>query len=221
MSFASAAFVGFAAVLIFLYYVVPKKIQWAVLLAGSYFFYYFAGLDCSGYVGWVLYNTLHAESGLDSYVMSSTKMASTFAGKGWGTFDTSPKDLRPGDIVSIRGHVWVCLGRCEDGSMVIAHSTPSDSRDGQPGGGVQLTALGESRNCQAYALTDRYMSRYFPTWYQRYSATLKSYASYTDFAAEPTGRFSWNLIEGGVLTDPDGIADMTADRVLALLFDEE
>lgn len=45
MSFASAAFVGFAAALIFLYYVVPKKIQWIVLLAGSYFFYYFAGID--------------------------------------------------------------------------------------------------------------------------------------------------------------------------------
>lgn len=50
MSFASAAFVGFAAVLIFLYYVVPKKIQWAVLLAGSYFFYYFAGLDALAFI---------------------------------------------------------------------------------------------------------------------------------------------------------------------------
>ncbi len=182
--------------------------------------YYFAGLDCSGYVGWTLYNTLHAEDGLDGYVMSSTRMASTFAAKGWGTFDKSPEALRPGDIVSMQGHVWICLGRCEDGSLVIAHSTPSASRDGQPGGGVQLTALGENESCEAYLLVDRYMSRYFSTWYQRYPASLRNYGGYTNFSAEHTGRFSWNLAEGGVLSDPDGMAEMTAEQVLAVLFDE-
>ena len=51
MSFVSAAFVGFAAVLMLLYYVFPRKIQWCVLLAGSYFFYYFAGLDALALIG--------------------------------------------------------------------------------------------------------------------------------------------------------------------------
>lgn len=30
-----------------------------------------------------------------------------------------------GDIVSISGHVWICLGQCEDGSVVLIHSTPN------------------------------------------------------------------------------------------------
>ncbi len=50
MSFASAAFVCFAAVLMLLYYIVPKRIQWWVLLAGSYFFYCFAGLGALAFI---------------------------------------------------------------------------------------------------------------------------------------------------------------------------
>ncbi len=182
--------------------------------------YYYAGLDCSGYVGWTLYNTLHTENGGEGYVMSSTQMASAFAEKGWGACTKDAEALRPGDVVSIQGHVWICLGTCADGSVVIAHSTPSDSRDGQPGGGVQLTALGPNESCEAYGLVDRYMSRYFPKWYERYPATLRSLEGYTNFTSEPTGCFSWSLAEGSLLADPDGIAEMTASEVLAILFGE-
>ena len=40
------------------------------------------GLDCSGYVGWVVYNVLETENGKDGYVLSSTKMAEEFASHG-------------------------------------------------------------------------------------------------------------------------------------------
>ncbi|MBO4325849.1 MAG: MBOAT family protein [Clostridia bacterium] len=43
MSFVSLGFLAFLAVLILLYYLVPKKGQWILLLAGSVFFYAFAG----------------------------------------------------------------------------------------------------------------------------------------------------------------------------------
>lgn len=33
-----------------------------------------AGLDCSGYLGWVIYAALHRKSGLESYVYPSTEM---------------------------------------------------------------------------------------------------------------------------------------------------
>lgn len=46
--------------------------------------YYYGGADCSGYVGWVIYNTLNKENGKDGYVMGATKMAKTFAENGWG-----------------------------------------------------------------------------------------------------------------------------------------
>ena len=43
MLFTSYAFIAFLAILILLYYLVPKKWQWALLLLGSYVFYYFSG----------------------------------------------------------------------------------------------------------------------------------------------------------------------------------
>ena len=43
MLFTSYAFIGFVFLLVALYYVLPKKAQWPLLLLGSYVFYYFAG----------------------------------------------------------------------------------------------------------------------------------------------------------------------------------
>lgn len=44
MSFTSFTFLGFLVAVVFVYYIVPKKYQWAVLLAASYGFYIFSGL---------------------------------------------------------------------------------------------------------------------------------------------------------------------------------
>ena len=43
MSFTSGIFLLFLAVLLLLYYLVPGRHQWKLLLAGSYVFYAFAG----------------------------------------------------------------------------------------------------------------------------------------------------------------------------------
>ena len=43
MLFTSYAFIGFVILLVALYYVLPKKAKWPLLLLGSYVFYYFAG----------------------------------------------------------------------------------------------------------------------------------------------------------------------------------
>ena len=50
MLFTSYGFIAFLCVIFLVYYLAPKKIQWAVLLAGSYFFYAFAGLDCLAFI---------------------------------------------------------------------------------------------------------------------------------------------------------------------------
>lgn len=189
--------------------------------------YYYAGLDCSGYVGWALYNVMHQESGGAGYVMSAGKMAKAFAGYGWGTWSRdaltpAERQLLPGDIVSKPGHVWICLGTCEDGSVVFAHASPTESRTGGAGGGVQLSALGSSTDCQAYRLADHYMKTYYPDWYARYPVALKDFAEYTAFAGSDTlGRFTWDTeSDDACLTDPEGIRNLSADRVLALLFGE-
>lgn len=193
--------------------------------------YYYAGLDCSGYVGWVVYNVMHTQNSVntdnDGYVMSSTKMAKTFADKGWGTWTRDIKSFKPGDIFSMSGHVWTVLGVCDDGSIVFLHSTPSDSKAGQGGGGVQLSALNpnsdDDKNCEAYKLVTKYMTKYYPEWSERYDAVLRSYDSYaapatgSPFKETWSGNFSWNL-DGTGLTDPDGYADMSAAEILADLF---
>lgn len=43
MLFTSYAFIGFVILLVTLYYVLPKKAKWPLLLLGSYVYYYFAG----------------------------------------------------------------------------------------------------------------------------------------------------------------------------------
>ena len=178
--------------------------------------YYYAGLDCSGYLGWVLYNTRYAESGQEGYVGGSTKFASRLAGLGWGTLTgASPEAMAPGDIVSIKGHVWISLGHCSDGSVLILHSTPTDSRAGQPGGGPQLGAIGGSENCEAYQLADRYMATCYPDWYKRYPVSLKESSVYFNGAS----RFTWDVSGANDgLTDPEGCQNMTPAELLETLF---
>lgn len=191
--------------------------------------YYYAGIDCSAYVAWATYNTLNTTSGGNGYVMSSTKMAKNFAQtQNWGTWTqsfTAPtshtgSDFHVGDIFSINGHVWICLGTCDDGSIVIMHSTPSDSKTGQPGGGVQISALNPKntgKNCEAYDLANRYMKVYYPLWSQRYDAVLKDYSDYTSFTGSSAGKFTWSLDGSGALSDPDGYAGKTPAQILELL----
>ena len=195
--------------------------------------YYYAGVDCSAYIGWTLYNVMHTESTTndlsEGYVMSAVKMAKTFADKGWGTWTRDIKSFKPGDIFSMSGHVWTVLGVCDDGSIVFLHSTPSDSKAGQGGGGVQLSALNpnsdDDKNCEAYKLVTKYMTKYYPEWSTRYDAVLRSYDSYatpatgSEYRETWSGNFSWNL-DGTGLTDPDGYANMSAAEILADLFGE-
>lgn len=184
--------------------------------------YYYAGIDCSAYVAWAAYNIMNTESGNEGYVMSSTKMAKNFAEEqGWGTWeqkDFTPADFKPGDIFSMNGHVWICLGKCDDGSLVILHSTPSDSVNNQGGGGVQINGVGDSKDCQAVKLAEEYMSKYYPQWWDRYNEVYKNFEDYTSFTGDNAGKFSWDL--NGTLSDPDGYANMSADEILADLFQD-
>ena len=55
MAFTSIDFLAFFGILIILYYVLPKKIQWIILLVASYTFYLVAGLR---YLGFILFTTI-------------------------------------------------------------------------------------------------------------------------------------------------------------------
>ena len=178
---------------------------------GEYNEYYYAGLDCSGYVGWVLYNTFETENMRDGYVMGATGMAKNLAERGYGHWTQEITAMKPGDIMSINGHVWISLGTCSDGSTLIVHSTPTN----QPGGGVQISAIGDSKDCEAYLLADRYMSKYYPEWYRRYPIYLCDPNVYFTFTGETAGKFTWSA-DG--LSDSEKIRDMNPDEVLEMLF---
>ncbi len=193
---------------------------------GGFNEYYYAGLDCSGYLGWTIYNTFETESGNTGYVGGSTGFAKRMAEYGWGEVIQNVKvptssngyKMKPGDVMSINGHVWISLGTCSDGSVVILHSTPSKSRTGQPGGGVQISAIGKNTKCKAYALADKYMSEYYPDWYERYPVYLCNPKTYFSFTGDTAGRFTWDTNSGKGLSDPDGMQDMTPEEVLKTIF---
>ena len=196
---------------------------------GGYNEYYYAGLDCSGFVGWTIYNTFETESGKDGYVGSASKMAKRFSDYGWGTFSKDPVSsgeggsrLKPGDIISIKGHVWISLGTCDDGSVLIVHSTNGFvSRTGQPGGGVALAAIGDSKECEAWKLADTYMAKYYPDWYARYTVALSNPDKYFNFESEDAGRFAWDISSGNALSDDLGARGMTPEQILKYCYGEK
>lgn len=184
---------------------------------GGFNQYHYAGLDCSGYLGWVLYNVEHEDDGQEGYVWPAAKIAKKLADDERGTLSKDMHELRVGDIVSQAAHVWICVGTCDDGSVVLAHSSSAESVSGSAGGGVQLSALGTDQNCEAYQLVSEYLRRYYPGWCDRYDPVLKDWIVYTDLSGDDAGRLSWHTDARG-LEDPDGYADMDAAEVLGDLF---
>lgn len=174
------------------------------------------GLDCSGYVGWCLYNTLNTQSGNNGYVELAQHMARDFAAKGWGKYirRSQVKNWKPGDIMSSDcrdcGHVWISLGTCEDGSVVILHSTGGNS------GGVQLsgtpTPSGKS-NSKAANLAMKYMRKYCPEWSRRYSKSYKSHLKGSSYLSHYC-QMRWDVSGRTILTDPERYQQKTPKQVL-------
>ena len=191
--------------------------------------YYYAGTDCSGYAGWAVYNTINTVDGEKGYVTGASRQAKLFAEHyNFGTwtsdpFNTEEDPLQPGDMISTPSHIWICVGKCSDGSILAIHSTVTASSVGTQGGGVQLSAVnpnGYSKDCDAYRLACEYTEKYFPDWASRYPIVMKDYGKYVDFPRDNknTGRFRWSLDDTTGLSDPDGYASMSAEEVLSDLF---
>ena len=167
------------------------------------------GLDCSGFVGWAVYNAFNTTSGNAGYVMSASDMAKTFAGYGWGTLKPagSFSDYRAGDILSSSGHVYIVIGQCSDGSVVLVHSTPN---------GVMINgtcARNGSQNSEAIRLATTYMKKYYPDWYSKYTRIACSYSYLTSYE-----RMRWRLKGKCMMKDPDHYANKNAEEILKDLF---
>ena len=204
---------------------------------GKYNEYYYAGLDCSGFVGWAIYNLLNTES-LEGagFIMGATKIANYMYKLGYGTWlhtiegwdEKNPdykvwaKEVRVGDILSTSEHIMIVLSKCDDGSFIIIHSTPNYSKTGYPGGGVQMSAVNPnddlSNDCEAFYLCQEYTQKYFKKWSERYNVKMVSLSVAFDFidSRNITGLFHWDI--NGKISDPDDYYHKTAKEILRDLF---
>lgn len=157
---------------------------------------YAAGLDCSGYIGWSVYQVMKKMS-----TGWSGSMIDLYVSRDWGSkaLLSSVEELQPGDILAHSDHIWMVLGTCSDGSVVILHSSGT--------AGPQLAGTGG----QAVELVRTYMSRYSgynKYTYDIYSGTWNS--PYNGYYGS-TYVFRWNR---NTLKDPEGFTNMTADQIL-------
>ena len=164
------------------------------------------GLDCSGYVGWAVYNVLETENGRPGYVCASTKMAQQLADRGLGTYIPVDEleEWLPGDIMSMKGHVWISLGMCADGSVLMVHASP-------PGVIFCGTALPDGGESEAVRLAQQIMEKHYPDWYAKFPRCDRPY-SYL----EKSSAMRWS-----VLSDEECIREMSAEEVAAAIFGTE
>jgi len=172
------------------------------------------GLDCSGYVGWCVYNVMNTSNNKEGYVYSASKQAKKFSEMGFGNYRTSSKvhNYKAGDIMSSTcsccGHVWIVIGECDDGSVVLVHASPP---------GVQLSGtptLEGKKNSQAYRLAKKYMKKYYKSWYKKFPEVRKG-SSYLSHYGQMRFKTSGDDV---ILSDPDGYQQMSAKEVLKDLF---
>ena len=163
------------------------------------------GLDCSGYVGWVLYNTFEEKNGKTGYVTASTDMAKSLAERGWGKLIKNPRVFLPGDIVSMEGHVWICLGTCEDGSVLLVHSSP-------PGVSVcGIASMKQDESCQstAVSLATEYMTKEHLIWQEKYPNRQVS----TEYLKNVV-LFRWSK---SIMSDVEKIQGKSAEEIMRIL----
>lgn len=168
----------------------------------------FYGLDCSGYIGWCVYNSVKEHRSRSGYVAPSLKMADSLAEYGYGSVKKcTPQDsFCPGDIVSIDGHCFICLGKCGDGSVLIVHSAPN--------GGVQVSGtVPDGSSSQASGLAAGFMRTHYPEWWESF-AREGTYAKPADVYLNGK-KFSWDMARD--FSDSRDMKYKSAQEVLHIL----
>lgn len=164
------------------------------------------GLDCAGYVGWSIYNTLETKSNAGKgYVLKAENMTQAFSNQGLGTYSDSIKNVKPGDIVSMNNaHVYIVLGKCKDGSLLILHSSPP---------GVKISGTYDdlgNQDSQAVKIAQKIMKKYYTDWYNRYPECTVD-ASFTQEGN--VSLFHWNS-----KTLKNDVKDKSLHQILQVLF---
>lgn len=168
----------------------------------------FYGLDCSGYLGWMFYNSVHKGRNPAGYVVDAEQIAASLTAYGYGTVTAcSPSStFRPGDVISMSGHCYLVLGQCSDRSVLLIHSTPN--------GGVQVSGtVNGGSSSQASRLAQSFMQQNYPTWWASFGGEGRQKVSASSYL---NGRkFSWTV--NGRVGDSAGIQSKSPEQVLNYL----
>lgn len=103
------------------------------------------GLDCSGYVGWTLFNTLNEKRDYVTNSWNCDEMLESL-GLGWRKDASEVSEILPGDIMTSDRHIYIALGQYADGSVLLMHSSPPGVRLSGTAGMAYETALGYQNN---------------------------------------------------------------------------
>ncbi|MBR1738579.1 MAG: hypothetical protein IJ736_16505 [Firmicutes bacterium] len=157
------------------------------------------GLDCSGYIGWLVYNLFPNKNG---YVKKACTMAEYLSSLGFGTYTEKEnvKDHIIGDIMSGSGHVYMVLGSCSDGSIVIVHSSPN---------GVQVNGtvdISGNKKSKAAAIAEKYMKKNHPIWYERYDKYYRGEEYLKEYSS-----MRWT-----VLSDSENYREKSIEEILGI-----
>lgn len=171
------------------------------------------GLDCSGYIGWCIYGI--GAVPIKEPVRAAGKQAGFLAELGWGSYrePEAITDYCPGDIMSsvcdCCRHVWMVIGQCEDGSVVLLHASPPGV---QLGGTVTPSGKTES---EAFRLATDYMKRFAQEWVRRFPVRAMDIRYLTHY-----GQMRWDITSKGVVSDPEGYRKRSAGWVLQHLYEK-
>ena len=165
-----------------------------------------SGLDCTGYIGWAVYNLFNDTDGKKGYVFKSSVLGERLSALGLGsvTDERYIDSRRCGDIFYSEKHfhAYIAIGEYTDGSVLLLHSSPP---------GVMLSgttsALGKygSLAQRAAAL---YMAEHCPEWVKKYPCSDRGIDYLHGYK-----RFRFYRV---VVPDPDGITDLPPDAALRL-----
>lgn len=190
------------------------------------------GLDCSGYLGWIMYNTFNGDNEKINYTYNTKNILRTYVNDfKIGTKENIEDDyikifehLFPGDIVVIDGHLYIIVGKCKDNSILIIHSSVTKSITGSYGGGVQFSAINinksEDKNCEAYKLANAYTAKYFPEWHRRYPTIVKPTEKYLKIYDKNNDSIGVFHFDEKILSDSNNMKNKTASEILKILFTE-
>jgi hypothetical protein len=114
----------------------------------------------------------------------------------------------PVNLSLSEGHVYIVVGQCSDGSVVLLHSSPP---------GVMITGTttrSGDKNSEAIRLAKQYMKKYYPAFNSKFPDTSRSASYLTNYA-----QMRWFVGKTtSLMSDPEGYRYKNAQQVLQDLF---